>query len=86
MTEPLFILPSNKSLTGSKFRAALITTPEELHLNSSHFSVHSFRIGATISTKQAGISDSYLKSIGHDKIIKSFAPGINKLTHPVLLT
>lgn len=64
---PLFILPDNKSLTRTMFRAALNKAFKELKMDPVSFNTHSFRIGAATSAKQAGISDSHLKALGRWK-------------------
>ena len=61
---PLFMLPNNKSLTRKTFCAALNKAFQELEMNPRTYNTHSFRIGAATSVKQAGISDSLLKTLG----------------------
>ena len=61
---PLFMLPNNKSLTRKTFCAALSKAFQELEMNPRTYNTHSFRIGAATSAKQAGISDSLLKTLG----------------------
>ena len=61
---PLFMLPNNKSLTRKTFCAALNKAFQELEMNPRTYNTHRFRIGAATSAKQAGISDSLLKTLG----------------------
>ena len=62
-TWPIFILPTNWSLTRATFREACNAIFQNLKLHPHNFNTHSFIIGAAISAKQAGISDSH-KSLG----------------------
>ena len=57
---PLFILPTNQSLTRVMFSTAF----QKLNMHPHHFNTHSFRIGVATSAKRAGISDSHLKALG----------------------
>ena len=61
---PLFILPTNQSLTRTTFRGALNAIFQQLKMHPHNFNTHSFRIGAATSAKQAGISDSHIKALG----------------------
>ena len=58
------ILINNKSLTRGLFSATLNRALKELHMDLCQFNMHSFRIGAATSAKQANISDSHLKPLG----------------------
>ena len=64
---PLFLLPSNQSLTRASFSSALNKAFQELHMDHRQFNTHSFRIGAATSAKHAGVSDSHLKALGRWK-------------------
>ena len=46
------------------FREALNAIFQNLKMHPHNFNTHSFIIGAAISAKQAGISDSYIKALG----------------------
>ena len=61
---PLFILPTNQSMTRVMFSTALKKAFQKLNMHPHHFNTHSFRIGAATSAKRAGISDSHLKALG----------------------
>ena len=63
----LFLVSPNQSLTRALFSAALKKAFQELHMDHHQFNTHSFRIGAAISAKQAGVSDSHLKALGRWK-------------------
>ena len=60
-TWPIFILPINWSLTRATFREALNAIFQNLKMHPYNFNTHSFIIGAAISAKQAGISNSHIK-------------------------
>ena len=83
---PLFMLPNNKALTRENFCAALNKAFQELEMSPCTFNTHSFRIGAATSAKQAGISDSLLKTLGrwrsnaYQKYIKPSPQDLAKLS------
>ena len=61
---PLFVLSDNTMLTRHYFASALKDTIGKLNLDTHSYNTHSFRIGAATSAKQAGISDTHIKTLG----------------------
>ena len=62
--QPLFLSNDHKPLTQAEFSSAVSCLLEELGLTASHSNIHSFRIDAATSAKDAGISDVYVKKLG----------------------
>ena len=60
----LFVLSDNTMLTRRYFPSALKDTISKLNLDTHSYNTHSFRIGAATSAKQAGISDTQIKTLG----------------------
>ena len=60
---PLFLSDNRKPLTRVVFSSAVSRLLEELGLQAAHYNTHSFRIGAAISAKDAGIFDVYVKKL-----------------------
>ena len=61
---PLFMLSNNQLLTRATFSAAINEIFQKFNMHPQNFNTHSFRISATTSAKQAGISDSHIKALG----------------------
>ena len=61
---PLFVLSDNTMLTRRYFASALKDTIGKLNLDTHSYNTQSFRIGAATSAKQAGISDTHIKTLG----------------------
>jgi len=64
---PLFLSEDHKPLTRGMFSLAVSSLMDELGLQASLYSTHSFCIGAATSAKDAGISDIYVKQLGRWK-------------------
>ena len=63
----LFLSECNAPLTRAQFKTLLSTTLKKAGLDDSQYNTHSFRIGAAISAKAAGISDTYIQLLGRRK-------------------
>jgi len=61
---PLFILSDGRMLTRQLFCTFLDNILVALKLNKDHFNMHSFRIGAATSAKEAGMPDVFTKMMG----------------------
>ena len=61
---PLFITQDNKFLTRQLFSAALSKVLKATGHDSCKYNTYSFRIGAAMTGKQAGISDVHIKMLG----------------------
>ena len=61
---PLFVLSDNTMLTRHYFSSVLKDTIGKLNLDTHSYKTHSFRIGAATTAKQAGVSDTHIKSLG----------------------
>ena len=57
-------LQYSRKLTRSIFGFELDEILRKLELSTCHYNMHSFRIGAATSPKQAGISDVHIKKLG----------------------
>ena len=62
--QPLFLLSDNTMLTRHYFASALKDTIGKLNIDTHTYNTHSFRIGADTSAKQAGVSDTHIKTLG----------------------
>jgi len=62
--EPLFITEHSEGLTQKIFSMALDSLLADLQLNHTHYSSHSFRIGAATTAAQANIPDACIKMLG----------------------
>ena len=65
--ESLFIAEEGKQLTTQIFSSKLNTILQKMKINASQCNTHSFRIGATTSAKEAGISDAHIQMLGRWK-------------------
>ena len=61
---PLFVLDNGGFLTREKLVSTLKELLQELGMEASHFSTHSFRIGATTTAARIGIPDSLIQQLG----------------------
>ena len=61
---PLFILDNGGYLTREKLAFTLKELLQDLGMEPSHFSTHSFRIGATTTAARMGIQDSLIQQLG----------------------
>ena len=61
---PLFVLDNGGFLTREKLASTLKELLQELGMEASHFSTHSFRIGATTTAARIGIPDSLIQQLG----------------------
>ena len=64
---PLFLYQGGNYLTRQSFTTLLRTTLRQAGLDDSQYAAHSFRIGAVITAKEAGISDVHIKMLGQWK-------------------
>ena len=56
----LLLSEGNALLTRAQFKTLLCTTLKQVGLDDSQYNTQSFRIGAATSSKEAGISDTYI--------------------------
>lgn len=61
---PLFLYSDGHYLTREKLVLALRQVLSSANINMSHFSGHSFRIGAATTAARAGVQDSMIKTLG----------------------
>ena len=61
---PVFILHNGRMITRDILGSELDKILTKLDLPTCHYNMHSFRIGAATFTKQAGISDVHIKTLG----------------------
>jgi len=61
---PLFLLPNKKALKRVYFSKILHNVFEELSMSPHQFNTRSFQIGVSTTAKQAGVSDSHLRTLG----------------------
>lgn len=64
---PLFILDDGTFLTQQKFAAMVTLTLRRAGIDDKQYATHSFRIGAAMTAKGAGISDVHIKMLGRWK-------------------
>lgn len=64
---PLFLFENGSTLTRAVLVTHLRTALAQAGVDSSHYSGHSFRIGAATAASQAGYSDSFIQSLGRWK-------------------
>ena len=64
---PLFILQDGTPLSRPKLVSSLREALSKAGINASHYSGHSFRIGAATAAAQAGYSDSFIQTLGRWK-------------------
>ena len=64
---PLFIFESGAKLTRPRFVSELKKAKSEAGMDPTHFSGHSFRIGAATTAAAEGIADSQIKLLGRWK-------------------
>ena len=60
---PLFLTADGSPLTRQRFHNFL-STLLKIGLPATHYDIHSFRIGAATSVKDAGISDTHVQMLG----------------------
>ncbi len=61
---PLFLFENGSPLTRAALVTHLRTALAQAGVESSHYSGHSFRIGAATAASQAGYSDVFIQSLG----------------------
>ena len=61
---PLFIFPDGSFLTRQRLVEAVRRALDRAGLNASHYSGHSFRIGAATTAAKKGMEDSVIKTLG----------------------
>ena len=64
---PLFVFEDGRSLTRQRFSSALASLLKQLHINTDHYNMHSFQIGAATSARQAKVPDTLIKMMGRWK-------------------
>ena len=64
---PLFLLQDGSKLTRVAFVASLRSALAQTGVDSTHYSGHSFRIGAATAAAQAGYNDSFIQTLGRWK-------------------
>ena len=60
----LFLKADKKMLTHQIFHSVLSGVLSHISHDPSRYNTHSFRIGAAITTKDVGISDTHIKMLG----------------------
>ena len=63
-TSPLLQWSDGSAITRQSLNNAIKWLARSVHLNDSHFSTHSFRIGAATAASAAGIPDYLIKTMG----------------------
>ena len=64
---PLFIFKDGSALSRPRLVQALREALRQVGVDDSHYSGHSFRIGAATTAAQAGVSDALIKTLGRWK-------------------
>ena len=64
---PLFVFQNGKPLTRAALVSQLRLALAQAGIDSSHYSGHSFRIGAATAASRAGYSDSFIQLLGRWK-------------------
>jgi len=61
---PFFLTTDNKPLTCQRFHTSLSNLLDKIGLPARDYNIHSFRIGAATTAKDAGVSDTHIQMIG----------------------
>ena len=64
---PLFVFADGSYLTRQRFASLITSTLQRAGINDKQYNIHSFRIGAATTAKEAGISDVHIKMLGRWK-------------------